>query len=522
MKDLKIRILLFINHIIFIFLLSIMADNLSPVSVQNAVPLVLATLFLADIAYIASCNVKGNPVLFLFCGLLAADCWYLLFGSGSTQHVRILFRLLCPLIIYLSLKFCFLFLFQGYHYKLKKTTDILMSGSCACAAAGVFISDRVYACAYGIQSVVSLLCFAAVLFCHRKRVSFVLRNEKRPLILSLGITTAAFGIYYVMTVNVRDHIGNFGVYIVVLIFSLSIHGIALKEKDSVPLSAIFNPKQRLILGVVGTALSGMVCLALHCSFILFILLLNLSLAFAFLCNILLGENLKHGKTVAAGNSRYAYALSRLKHEEELKTEFANFLHDEVLQDLLSVKNMAPKSCRPDIQSLIAETLDGLNTRIRNQMQDYHPVILKTLTLKANLDSLIESVSAVFPWRNIKVTFSCPDTLFLAEPYDMLVYRLIKELLTNIYKHSDGNHAQVSVSLSKDTVNLSVSDDGSRNPLKENAEKGSFVRHKGMISIKEQVSGLNGSMSVSDNIPHGVRIEISFLMKGEDSYQYFVS
>ena len=87
----------------------------------------------------------------------------------------------------------------------------------------------------------------------------------------------------------------------------------------------------------------MVCLALNCSFLIWILLLNLLLAFVFFFNILLGENLKCEKNIVIGNSRYTSALNRLRHEEELKTEFANFLHDEVLQDLLSIKNMTSKS-----------------------------------------------------------------------------------------------------------------------------------------------------------------------------------
>lgn len=393
---------------------------------------------------------------------------------------------------------------------------------CVSAAAGVFISDTVYACTYGLQFVGSILLFAIIVLYHRKRVSFVLRNEKRSIILSLLITAAAFGIYYIMTVNMDNPIGNFGVYIVVLIFSMSIHGIILKEKNGTPLSAIFSLKQRLSLGAVSISLFCMVCLALNCSFLIWILLLNLLLAFVFFFNILLGENLKCEKNIVIGNSRYTSALNRLRHEEELKTEFANFLHDEVLQDLLSIKNMTSKSYRPEIQDIIMETLDSLNVRIRNQMQDYHPVILKTLTFKENLNSLIESVSAAFPQRDIKVSFECSDTLFIAEPYDILIYRLIKELLTNIYKHSDGDHGWITLSLEKDMVKLCVCDNGSQNPLNKKAEQSSSAWHKGIFSINEQISALNGTMSVCDNIPHGVRIEISFLMKGDVSYQHFVS
>ena len=38
-------------------------------------------------------------------------------------------------------------------------------------------------------------------------------------------------------------------------------------------------------------------------------------------------------------SKYHVALQQLQWEEQLNLEFANFLHDDILQDLLSVKNM---------------------------------------------------------------------------------------------------------------------------------------------------------------------------------------
>ena len=129
-------------------------------------------------------------------------------------------------------------------------------------------------------------------------------------------------------------------------------------------------------------------------------------------------------------SKYKSALRQLQQEEALKTEFANFLHDDVLQDLLAVKNMVSKAYRPDIQDVITETLDNLNIHIREQMQDYHPVLLKNLTIKENYMNLIEAVAQGFPQKNVSISFECPDSLFLVEPYTLLVYRLIKELFPN--------------------------------------------------------------------------------------------
>lgn len=522
MKSITIKLILFINYIFIILAIGKVLFTHSSLSVQHLVPLILATLFLGDITYIAACNLKENMILFLFCGLLSVDSWYLIFAAGPMNTSEFWFRLFSPVMLYLSVRFCLLFLFQGYKYKMKKATDCLLAIFCICTIACVFLTERIYACAYGLQLIGSLACFLLVVLFHRKRVTFVLKSEKKTILLSLVVTLAIFIIYYYLTINVKDHIGNFGVYIVVLIFFMSIHGIVLKETDGVPISAVISFKEQLLLASIGIGVLVSVCIVLNWPVTVFILLLNLALAFIFLFNIILGENFKHNNHIISRNSKYTYALNRLKHEEEIKESFSNFLHDEVLQDLLSIKNMVGKSNRPEVQDLICETLNRLNIRIRSQMQDYHPILLKNLTLKENLNELIQSVRALFPQRDINVSFECADTLFIPEPYDMLVYRLIKELLTNIYKHSNGNHAWIVLTLEKDIVKLYVCDNGKRETLTEINDKEPSFWHKGFLSMKEQIDDLGGIFSVSDNIPEGVRTEIQFLVKGDVSYKYFVS
>lgn len=146
--------------------------------------------------------------------------------------------------------------------------------------------------------------------------------------------------------------------------------------------------------------------------------------------------------------------------------------------------MTSKSNRPEVQKIIYDTLDNLNVHIRDQMQNYHPIILKSLTLKENLDNLLEGIDETFPNKDINISFECTNNLFIAEPYDMLVYRWIKELLTNVYKHSDGNRAWIILSSNKNILKLCVCDNGNQrlsiDPIKKN------TKHKGLFSIKEQV------------------------------------
>lgn len=301
---------------------------------------------------------------------------------------------------------------------------------------------------------------------------------------------------------------------------MSVHGIVQKEPGSDPVSTVFGKIQTALLLCLSLLVLALILLLTGCGYTELLLAVNAMSTFYCLCNLILEWNLKNGKSQIVRESNYHAALQKLKHEEQLKAEFADFLHDDVLQDLLAVKNMMAKAHRPDIQDLILETLDALNIRIRKQMQDYHPAILKNLTAKENFQNLIETVSQSFPQRNVAISFVCADNLFLVEPYTALLYRIFRELLTNVFKHSDGSNAQLMLTQKDGVIGLYVSDDGTASA--DSLLAADRTKHKGIASVMEQVSSMEGSMRISDNTPHGVCIQITIPMKGADSYQYFIS
>ena len=57
--------------------------------------------------------------------------------------------------------------------------------------------------------------------------------------------------------------------------------------------------------------------------------------------------------------------------------------------------MMKKADRPEVQKIITETLDNMNTYIREQMQDYHPTLLPKLTIKENYQNLLDGISQSF-------------------------------------------------------------------------------------------------------------------------------
>lgn len=520
MRSQTVNLLFWMNYILVILYMGRISDGNTQLTIDRIVPLLIASLMLIDATYISSCNIRENKVISLFCGLLALDCWYMLLLSDKRVIMHTVFAALSPIIWYASIKFILMFLFQGSGYKYGKVTNTILLAACIIVLIGIGLSDRIYAILYEIQFLVSWCCFLLVIICHWKRVVFIIKSEKKCILFSVVATTTIFLIYYFATIEIPYHISNFGVYITVLLFGVSVHGVVVREHNCSPLSAIFSRRQSLFIISTMIAISGIMILTAHRPLNELFAVINLLFAFIYLCNIVLGQCFKEEKSSLIKEGKYYEALQQFQKEESLKADFANFLHDDILQDTLSIKNMITKVCRPDIQDTIMNTLDNLNKRIRERMQDDHPVILKNLTVKENYRSLTDAVSQAFPARNIQVSFECSDTLFLVEPYDILVYRLLKELLTNIYKHSDGSRAWITLALEDEVIDLCVADNGTAGA--DCLLLADRTNHKGIASILEQIRGMSGVMDISEQTPHGICIRIRIPMKGDVSYQYFIS
>ncbi len=120
MKRITLNLLLFANSIFLIFYIGLAINKNIAFRATGTVSLFLSSLMLVDITYISSCNVRGNKVISLFCGLLALHSWYILLSAQGDASTSMLFSALSPVIWYVSINFILMFLFQGSGYKFKK------------------------------------------------------------------------------------------------------------------------------------------------------------------------------------------------------------------------------------------------------------------------------------------------------------------------------------------------------------------------------------------------------------------
>ena len=520
MKRIIFKLLLFINSILLVIYMGLEINIQMPCSISKIVSLFLSSLMLIDAAYVSSCNIRDNKAISLFCGLLALDSWYILLSVSDNAVTNIAFYALGPVIWCVFINFILVFLFQGSGYKFKKITNFCLTGTCICSLIGILISDNMFALLYGIQFLASWLCFIFVVAYHRKRAAFVLKAEWKCILLSLVAVIILFIAYCLATRGINGNLSNFGVYIPVLLFSISIHGIILKEHRSFPLSAIFSSFQLILILLFGVTICGLITMTLGIGWLSFLLMLDAMFVFIYVCNIILDFNLRQGGGNMVMESKYNAALAQLQQEEQINLEFSNFLHDNILQDLLSIKNMMHKSTSPDIQKIITQTLDNMSIYIREQIQNCHPVLLSKLTVKENYQNLLAYIAQSFPDRHISIVFDCSDSLFLVPPYDIFIYRLLKELVTNVYKHSTGEKAWITLTQDNGMIVLCVKDNGSADT--DSLTYADASKHRGLALSADRVHSMDGTVSITPNFPHGISVCIHLPMKGDASYQYFIS
>ena len=385
MKQTILKLLLFINSILLIAYMGLTSHADFHLNTRGVIPLFLSSLLLIDVTYVSSCNIRENKTISLFCGLLALESWYILLAASGNSITNTIFFALSPVIWCVSIKFILMFLFQNSGYKYQKLINLCLTGTCIFALIGVLVSSKIFFLLYFIQFMASWLCFIFTVIYHRKRVAFVFKSEWRHIIFSLIAVIVLFLTYYFSTMRVPEHLSNFGVYIPILLFWVSIHGIILKEQNSLPLSAVFSNRQLTLLIFSGVIIFSLIAIILNGGYSLLFIMLDALFAFLYVCNIALDFNFKKGHNKIIKESKYHVALQQLQREEQLNLEFANFLHDDILQDLLSVKNMMKKADRPEVQKIITETLDNMNTYIREQMQDYHPTLLPRVVILSGYD-----------------------------------------------------------------------------------------------------------------------------------------
>lgn len=213
------------------------------------------------------------------------------------------------------------------------------------------------------------------------------------------------------------------------------------------------------------------------------------------------------------NQRLAHRVMEVQENE--RRHLARELHDELGQSLTAIRTDARllKRLHPNETSAVHQSADSIDTIARHiyavtydLMRYLRPTSLDDLGL---VDALHECISNLrLRKRGIQLVtrFSGPLNE-MSETYNITLYRLVQEALTNTLRHAAADQITLELhryqSEAKDYLELSIADNGQGFSQCEENTGGGF----GLIGMRERVNALGGQFSIHSSPEHGTRVDV---------------
>ena len=209
-------------------------------------------------------------------------------------------------------------------------------------------------------------------------------------------------------------------------------------------------------------------------------------------------------------------------QDDERRRIARELHDSAGQTItaLTLGLQTMRRTSPDLPAKLATQLDEseeqlqqLSREIRTMSYLLHPPLLDEIGLSAALKWYVAGLKER---GGLDVTVDMPENFGrFARDLDLVLFRLIQECLTNVYRHSSSKTAAIRLAVEDDRVTLEVRDEGkgiAPNKLRDIQRQGAGV---GMQGMRERIRPFQGEMEVHST-PTGTTVRFRFPIPEADS------
>jgi len=198
-------------------------------------------------------------------------------------------------------------------------------------------------------------------------------------------------------------------------------------------------------------------------------------------------------------------------QEQERQRISRELHDDLGQalttHLLALRNLQEDLSLPAekiferLQSLHDQSYEML-VKIRTLARDLRPPVLDTLGLKVAM----QTYCTEFTRRtHLPVIFEADASLpQFPDIYDITLYRVLQEALTNIIKHAQGSQVWVDLSTEDDFVNLTIQDNGIGFSEEESKSNGI-----GLTGLRERITIAGGTLNINSTPKLGTILSAQF-------------
>ena len=203
--------------------------------------------------------------------------------------------------------------------------------------------------------------------------------------------------------------------------------------------------------------------------------------------------------------------SMVNGQETERTRIAKDLHDG-LGGLFSTIKMQLSTLKHEEKSLETnelfqksyELVDSASVEVRRIAHNMMPEVLIKLGLMQAIQELCNSINAGKLMRVSMQSYGMEQRMNAST--EMMLFRIIQELLNNIIKHAFATEAILQFNRDGDRLSVTVEDNGRGFNVQDNSDK-----KAGLESVKSRVNYLNGKLSIDSEKEIGTTILMDFLI-----------
>lgn len=147
------------------------------------------------------------------------------------------------------------------------------------------------------------------------------------------------------------------------------------------------------------------------------------------------------------------------HIGQEREEFARVIHDDIVQDIFACKNyLSTKD--PDLD-FVKEILTDLEDKARGIMKYYQSNVYDDIDVGASLEHVFANIASLYKGKDLDLHMDIePEATDIKDKkLKRLLLLVSKELVNNIYKHSEGTYLNYSLSMEDGKVLINLESDG---------------------------------------------------------------
>ena len=238
----------------------------------------------------------------------------------------------------------------------------------------------------------------------------------------------------------------------------------------------------------------------------------------------LGEREEAEEALRESEKQLRYLSSQiLSAQETERRRISRELHDELGQALSVLKlritglkkglRQDQAALREDLENILHYANDVIED-VRRLSRNLSPSTLEDLGLTSAVGRLIKTFAETHA-IDLELNIADINNLF-PQNYEIAIYRIFQEVLTNIGKHSMAKGISVSIKKDEDSVFFSAEDDGQGFDLAEVRMRDDVQRGLGLAIMEERLRIMGGFVEVGSEKGRGTRITFSIPLKERSS------